>query len=339
MSTEKDNQMVWGRRPGHYEVWYATLSHRESGTGFWIRYTLESPRDGLGEPWAELWFARFDASDPAQTFGIHRRFPISALHDSDNPFSISIGDSEVRNDGMRGGLAGGGHEVRWSLSWRPAEKTHYLLPGWAYQNPLVITKVLSPNQNVLTDGEIIVDGRRYELHGDPLGQTHLWGKKHAYAWAWGHCNAFDDPAVSLEALSVRLKRGSIILPTLTLFTLNLDGELLDFRQPWSLPLARATFHTGKYHFVGMNAHAKLEGEFTCRPDDMLLTEYVDPDGDPAFCHNSCAADLTVTLWRRSPFVGRFREDRKLTVRRMGHFEWAARAGDAFNVKRVHTSVG
>ena len=109
MSSERDNRMVWDRRPGHYEVWYCTLSHRASGTGFWIRYTLESPLAGHGEPYAQLWFARFDPADPARTFGFNRRYPIARLTATEAPFSIAIGDAVLRHDSLEGALEGGGH--------------------------------------------------------------------------------------------------------------------------------------------------------------------------------------------------------------------------------------
>ncbi len=340
MSTEKDNLMVWDRRPGHYEVWYATLSHRASRSGFWIRYTLESPLPGHGEPYAQLWFARFDADDPAANFGINRRFPITSLRAQAAPFSLGLGDGvELRHDGMRGALAGDGHEARWDLAWQPAGETLRLLPDFAYKTDLVITKVHSPNQNVRASGEIVVDGRRYTLDGDPLGQTHIWGRKHAYAWAWAHCNGFaGDDGAALEALSVRLKRGSIILPTLTLFTVMLDGEEIAFRQPWQLPLARGQWRTGSYHFAGTGPDTRVEATITSRADDMILVEYLDPDGDPVFCHNSCCADAEVKVWKRSPFVGRWREHKRLVAKHTAHYEWAGRAGDALQVKKVHVPV-
>jgi hypothetical protein len=339
MSTEKDNVMVWDHRPGHYEVWYATLSHRATQTGFWIRYTLEAPLPGHGEPYAQLWFARFDGNDSANNFGINHRFPIASLRTSESPFSLKIGEAELTHEGMRGSLSGDGHEVSWNLRWPPGEHTRRMLPDFAYKSSLVITKAHSPNNSVPASGEIVVDGKTYTLAGDPLGQTHLWGRKHAYSWAWAHCNGFDgDSTASLEALSVRLKRGSIILPTLTLFTLFLDGEEIAFRQPWTLPLARSSYKTGHYQLNGASADTKVDMVFTCRPDEMILAEYLDPDGDPAFCHNCCSAAGKVQVWKRSPFVGRWREYRTLTAAKTAHFEWAGRAGDALQVKRVHRTI-
>jgi hypothetical protein len=343
LSPREANRMRWAFQPGHYEVWYATLTDPTTQTGFWIRYTLEAPKVGHGNPSARLWFARFDAKDPQKTFGFSRGFDIGQLRHEVEPFRLRIGDAEVRNDGMKGQLAAPSenHNVEWDLKWQPADRVHLMLPTAVYKMSFADTQVLMPNQNVAARGHIIVDGQKYVLDGVPLGQTHLWGRKHAYSWAWAHCNAFDgDRGASLETLSVRLRRGPIVLPKLTLLTLYLDGgepAVLDFREPWQIPLARSDYATGRYHLLGANAEWKIEVELTCRPEDMLMTEYVDPDGEPSYCHNTECADGRVTIWRRSPFVGRFREHRVLTTQKGAHFEWAARAGDPL-VKKRHVSL-
>lgn len=333
---ERDNRMVWDGRPLHYEVWYATLTHRASGTGFWIRYTIESPRAGDGEPYAQLWFARFDADDPTQTFGVNQRLPIGRLVAEQEPFALRLGEAVARDDGFRGAIDAGGHAIRWDLRWRPAMHTHRHLPDFAYGPPLgarIDTKVCAPNLDLAIDGEIVVDGKRYVCKGEPGGQSHVWGRKHAYQWAWSHCNGFEDaPGAVLESVSVRLRRGQVILPTLTVFTLRLDGEEHAFRTPWTLPLTRSEFSSGSYVLRATTAATRIEARYTCRPDDMLLAEYLDPDGDPAFNHITCVADVEVRIDKRVG-IGRWREHRKLVARRAGHFEWGGRAGDVLHVKK------
>src|SRR5581483_5190236 len=164
------NQMRWRHQPGHYEVWYATFSHFPSKTGFWIRYTMESPKEGHGAPYAQLWFARFDRNDPEKTFGINQKFPLDQMK-VQAPFRVQIGDSELRHDGMRGRLGG----AEWDLKWQPSEHLHRHLPDLAYRGRWADTQVLSPNLNVAAHGLVTVEGERYELKGAPLGQTHLWG--------------------------------------------------------------------------------------------------------------------------------------------------------------------
>jgi hypothetical protein len=338
---EAANRMRWAQQPGHYEVWYATLSHLPTRTGFWIRYTMESPRPGHGEPYAQLWFARFDGNDPSGTFAFNRKLPIAQLSATPSPFRVRVGDSEVRHDGMKGALAGGGHRAEWEITWRPSDRLHLHLPSSVYKGTWADTQVLSPNLNVAAHGHITVDGKRYDLDGAPLGQTHLWGKKHAYSWAWSHCNGFSgDRGAALETLTVRLRRGPVVLPKLTLLSLYLDGgdpDRVEFREFWQLPMARSEYGTGRYALKAANAEYKVEAEFTCRAEDMVLAEYVDPDGEPAFCHNTECADARVRVWRRSPFVGRFREHRTLVAERSAHYEWGARAGDPL-VKKRHVTL-
>jgi hypothetical protein len=334
------NQMRWHFQRRHYEVWYATLSHRKSQTGFWIRYTLEAPAEGHGEPYAQLWFARFSGERPETTFGINRKFPIDELRQEPAPFRVRIGDNELTSSSMKGHLAGDGHECRWDVRWNPSSEPHHHLPAPIYKASFAETVVLSPSLDARAHGTIVVDGEEYVLDGDPIGQTHLWGRKHAYSWAWSHCNAFDDaPGAALETLSIRLRRGAVVLPKLTLLSLYLDGEpnALHFREFWQLPLARSEYGTGRYHLTAANAEWKIEAELTCRAEDMIMAEYVDPDGEPAYCHNTEHANATVKLWRRSPFVGRWREFKTLTSTGGAHFEWAARAGDPL-VRKRHVTI-
>ena len=340
MDVAEANRMRWEFQRGHYEVWYATLNHLASRTGFWIRYTLEAPTEGHGEPYAQLWFARFDRDRPERTFGVNERFAIAELRQEPTPFRIRIADGELTSSSARGHLAGEGHEISWDLRLSPANEAHLHLPSPLYKTNLADTMVLAPNLNVAARGEIIVDGERYALEGDPLGQSHVWGKKHAYSWAWSHCNGFDDDrTTALETLSVRLRRGPLVLPKLTLISLVVDNEptQLHFRELWQLPLARSDYGTGRYLLHAANAEWKIEAELTCRPDDMIMAEYVDPDGEPAYCHNTEVADARVTVWRRSPFVGRFRQHRALTSHAAAHFEWAARAGDPL-VRKRHVQI-
>jgi hypothetical protein len=278
---------------------------------------------------------------PAHPVGFSRGFGIDQLRHDVEPFRIRIGDAELRENGMKGHLAAPGHNVEWDLTWQPAEETRLMLPSAVYKMSFPDTLAMSPNQNVAARGQLTVDGQKYTLDGAPLGQTHVWGRKHAYSWAWSHCNAFKgDRGASLESLTVRLRRGPIVLPKLTLLSLYMEGEepaLLDFREPWQMPLARSDYATGRYHLIAANAEWKIEAELTCRADDMLMTEYVDPDGEPAYCHNTECADAQVKISRRSPFVGRFREHRVLTSEKCAHFEWAARAGDPL-VKKRHVAI-
>ncbi len=333
------NVMRWQHQPGRYEVWYATFSHLATRTGFWIRYTLEAPVEGHGDPYAQLWFGRFDPARPERTFAFNRKFLVSVLQSRAVPFRIKIGDAELRQDGMTGALSGDGHEVQWDLSWSEAKAVHLHLPNLVYKLGFAETEVLSPNLHVPVKGRVTVDGELYEFAGDPLGQTHIWGRKHAYSWAWSHCNTFvGAPETCLETLSIRLRRRGRILPTLTLVSIYLDGvdaktPPIEFRQFWQLPLARSEYGGQGYRLHAANATHKIEIDYSCRPEDMLIAEYADPDGEASFCHNTECATAKLSIYQRSLPWQRFDKVRELFAHRTAHFEWGARTPDPSVSKR------
>jgi hypothetical protein len=317
--TEPDNAPAWdGRNAGHYEVWYLTFNDLPSRCGFWIRYTLEAPRSG--PPYARLWFAAFDAGDAALSVALNRRYPIGELSLQAAPFAVDIAGSALRHDGARGRLQGGGHDVRWDLAWDPPLATHRHLPDLVYRTRFADTRVLSPGPRIALRGTVEVDGRRFDLAGAPGGQTHLWGRKHAHAWAWGRCSAFDDGADAfVEALTVRVRRAGLVLPAVTLLAVHLDGAVMLFTGLRSALRARGHFATGRYAFSAASGGARVEGEFTCGAGAAVQAEYADPDGERCFCANTEVGNLALLIRRRGL------PDRRLVARGTAHFETARRA--------------
>lgn len=337
---EAANRMRWqSDTRGRYEVWYLTTNHRESGVGFWIRYTLEAPDRGHGNPYAQVWFAALDPVNPGANVAIHRSFPIAAMHSGRAPFSLSIGESELRSDSARGRLVCGEQELRWNLHWTPARSVHHHLPRLLYRRGgLAETTVLSPNLRVPLSGSIVVGDRRFEFEGESCGQTHLWGRRHAHSWAWGHCSEFvGAERATLECLSVRLLRGGRLLPPMTMLTLYLDGEVHHFNTLRQILSRRTTemIRSGRFAFVARRRDLRLSGEFSCRPEHMINAPYADPDGTPSFCAHTVVGDLDLVVERRDG--RRWVLQRKLQARGRAHFEIGSRERDPA-IAREHQAM-
>ena len=338
--------MAWRGQAGHYEVWFLTLTDRQNKTGYWIRYTLESPEPGHGPPYAELWFCRSDGNDPGANFGFHRRFDISQLSCQHRPFVLRVGPGELGHGHATGSLSGDGHDVSWDLCWEGLQTTHRLLPSVIYSNPLGLaeTVLLSPNHSIFVSGTIVIDGQRISLQKVPGGQSHLWGKKHAYGWAWARCNAFDQhgdgpqPAV-LEALTVRMRRGPLVVPlsVLSLYPEGLKASEIAFRHFTNMPLISADYRTGQYVISARGLCHAVDAQFQCSAADMVRTEYVDPDGSPAYNHYAGTASCTVHLKSRPHPLRPFEVVRTWHSDRGAQFEWAGRAGDS-QVQTQHVLV-
>ncbi|NVB80334.1 MAG: hypothetical protein HOV81_18215 [Kofleriaceae bacterium] len=334
--TEIYNHRHWtDDKRGVYEVWYLTWNHPGTDQGFWLRYITEAPV--AGEPHAELWFARFDPKRPDKTFAIHKHFPVSQLASSTQPFSLSIADSRLGHDHARGQLAGDGHDVRWDLRWDPSHELVRQLPDVMYaRGGLGETTVQSPNPRVAMSGSVVVDGEQLSFDRATLGQTHLWGKKHAYSWTWGRCAEFAGaPDALLEILGVRLQRRGVMLPPMFLLALDLDGEHHRLNQWRHVTRNRATWNGQHVAFSAQSLTVKVEGELTCAPGDMVASPYVDPDGQDLWCMNTMIGDARITIHRRAGL--RWREHRRLEGKRRAHFELGGRVRDPA-VTREHILV-
>lgn len=343
--TEIANHRHWAAdQRGVYEVWYTTWNHPGTDQGFWLRFITEAPTPGSGgappygeAPRGELWFARFDPARPDRTFGIHKRFRADLVASSTAPFRVTIAGCELAHDHSFGELSGGGHDVRWDLRWQPAPRALRQLPDVMYaRGGLGETTVLSPNPRVPLSGTLLVDGEELVFDRAIAGQTHLWGKKHAYSWTWGRCAELPGaPDGVLELLGVRLQRRGLTLPPLTLIALDLDGEQLRWNQFRHVALNRGSWGTGRVAFSAWSPTARIEGELTCAPEHMINAPYLDPDGTQVFCANTEIGDARLTVWKRSGT--RWREHRRLHARRRAHFEVGGRVRDPA-VARPHALV-
>ena len=144
----------------------------------------------------------------------------------------------------------------------------------------------------------------------------------------------DGPGL-LETLTVRLKRGGLVLPALSLLSLYMGGEAFHFRELYETPLVRGHFETGAYRLTAQGLDVRIEAEYRCRPEDLVLTPYTDPDGEPVFCHNTEIADCRVRLSRRRGLS--FERTAELYAPKRGHFEYAGRAPDPA-VTRRHVNI-
>lgn len=334
--SEQDNDRRWtDAHRGVYEVWYMTWNDPGTGQGFWLRYITESPDQG--QPRGELWFARFDPRDPSRTFGIRRHVPLTQVDSGERPFALSIAGSRLGHDHAIGQLAGDGHDVRWELRWQPAERVMRLLPDVMYaRGGLGPTTVHSPNPRVPMSGALVVDGETITFDRVPFGQTHLWGKKHAYMWTWGRCADFPGaPDALLEVFGTRLQRRGITTPRLCLVVLDLDGERYRLNQYRHVVRNRCDWQTGRFTFSAWSPRVKIEGELTCTPDQMVNALYVDPDGTELWCANTEIGNARLTVSRRAGLA--WQPYRTLEATGRAHFEHGGRTRDP-SVTREHILV-
>lgn len=304
------NSLRWNGRPGHYEVYYLTLTDPTSGVGVWIRYTLEAPV--AGEPSCALWFA---AMDPAgEVIARKQTFPIAELTTERDPFSLRIGAAQLGD----GAASGAFEDVSWDLRWQPG-RTYQPVP--APLRPFASTVLVLATGDTAVTGDCRFAGRTVALDGVRGGQTHLWGAKHAQSWSWARCSDFrtesgepvDDTFI--DGVSAYVRRFGRELGPAILLAGRIGGEDL---RAGTLRSRTSSFGPDGWRFAAAAGGRKLLAEV--KPDPRLLVgvTYHDPDGEPAYCYNSEAASIRLEVHERG------NRSRTLVGEGCAHFEYGQR---------------
>lgn len=322
------NALQWDGGPGHYEVYYLTLTDPTTGVGVWIRYTMVAPLATTGEPaTAALWFLAMDPRTASRrTVGHKATFAIEQLQAQSGPFELRIAESTLSDQGMTGALENVAWDLRWSPSPKPYESVHPVLR----RSGVAKTVLILPHADVSIDGTITFAGERLELSGVRGGQAHLWGSKHASSWAWAHCNDFRKldgepvPGAFVDGVSVFVPRlGRDVGPS-TPVVGRVDGEDFYSTAPHRVITNSSTFALTGWRFEAVDRSRKLVGEVDADRDQLAGVTYHDPDGELAYCYNTETASMRLHVYERARRVGGWAHRETLVADGCAHFEYAQR---------------
>src|SRR4051812_50023999 len=98
---EGANTMRWDGRPGHYEVWYATLTDPRTATGVWIRYALRAPLVAGEQAECALWLAAMTPG--GERYARRADFPGGALGGPPHPVPGCLARAAPSRPGAAGG--------------------------------------------------------------------------------------------------------------------------------------------------------------------------------------------------------------------------------------------
>jgi hypothetical protein len=323
------NALRWDGGPGHYEVYYVTLTDPATGIGVWVRYTLRAP---LGDTGAEcaLWLVAM--APDGDRIARRATFPASELAARDDPFRLCLAGADLSDRGAAGAIEG---DAAWELSWEPR------LRPYAFVHPLVRragvaqTELVLPHADLAITGTVRLGDRVLELDGARGGQAHLWGTRHAARWAWAHCNdlrsAGGEPRrdTFVDAVSVHVERRGRELGPTTPVVGRFRGEDFAAIDPVALVLTRSRFGLSTWRFEARAGKRKVVGEVDAPRQTLAGVTYHDPDGRPAYCYNSEVASMRLSVWDRTA-RGRFGWTLRDTLVADGraHFEYGQRASVA-----------
>lgn len=276
------NAPRWRGQAPFHEDWYAKANLPAEDASVWVRYTLRAPEGGGAE--ASVW-AIVEAAGEARA--AKRTVSADELELGRDPFRVETPHGALRRDGCRGRVGA----IGFDLSWEPTPYVFRPLPGWAYRLPDRVSKTVTPNPNLAVRGTVEVGGRELELAGAPGQQGHVWGRAHADEWAWVHDNAGPGPVVSVVA--GRRSLAGVPTPLFAVALVRRRGRTLAFRNPL---VNRVSLGDGRLELEahGLGHRLRVQAE----ADRLRRLAYADPDGTPAYCHNTKRADAEVRLDER-----------------------------------------
>jgi hypothetical protein len=329
------NAVRWGgkRNRGFYEVWYITLVDPASGDSYWFRYTLEAPTAPSAPITLGLWGFSSQASDPKAGLQLHDVHPVAKFANKsteEKGFRIDVGPGFLERTRAKGKVGAGDRSLEWDLTWEAkGAALEHVSPALEAAG-IAQSSVNSANLAVAMSGTIKVGGKSVKVDKWPGEQSHTWGRRHADAWAWAHCNAFaEEPGAVFEGVSARVKKLGVWLPAATPLYVRLPGTPEPEEHAWTgvatIWSNRSKFALGRWEFEAESTDLLVRGTATVAPERAILVEYEEPTGEHLYDHCATGADLSLELYRR---VGaRWSLDRKLTSKGTTAFEYGSRERD------------
>ncbi len=276
------------------EVWYALAGPADGSFAFWFRYTLLSTQSGHQE--ARLWAAATLRDAPERSFLVTRRFPLATAKLSDAPFRLTIKEGgALWNEGASGRVGSPEGLVEWSFEWVPDEVV------WTPVGSPAVTAVASRlfgtsrhrsvQESIRVTGTLSLGERQIRWDGVPGHQGHTSGRRLVGRWAWLQCNAFPDPTVSVEVLSVA---------NLCSLCLRAGGRTWHLNRMPHLVGPRAnTAEQSLGHFVARGRDRDVELEVAAHVDDPACWQravYLSPDDTKRF-NAHCSLTRVDLRWR------------------------------------------
>jgi hypothetical protein len=313
MLSDELNAVRWEgkRHRGFYEVWYFTCLDPATKDAYWFRYTIDAPEKGEIE--IGLWAFVTPANNPRAGFVLHDRMPLAKFSDKsteEKGFRIEAGKYFFERTRATGKVGTGDRSVEWDLKWTPNGVAFQHVSPTLTAIGLAQSSVNSGNLAIEVEGTIKVGGKAIKVTKWPAHQSHTWGKRHVDAWAWAHCNAFDeDKTAVFEGTSARVKRLGLTLPLATPVFFRQGSEEHSWASITGVFASRSSFSDGRWDFEAEDQTVLLKGSVTAPADKMISVEYHDPSG-PFYAQHATGGDMTLEVWRRIGF--RWELDKKLT---------------------------
>jgi hypothetical protein len=282
---------------GHVESYFVKANDPTGRRALWLKWTIYAGARAPDRALTELWAVAFDRE--AGHVGVKSTVPFAPGQFSRDGLAVSADGCTLRLDGARGAVTTAGRRIEYDLSF--SSDAPPLVPyaaQWMYSGPLPSLKWVSPVPDMTVRGKVVVNGDEWDVAGWRGMLGHNWGR-HAYLYAWSHCNTWDDAepdeAVLFEGGSGRIKVGPVLMPLRTLLCVWYRGVRYHLNGARALAQNEGELTFRRWRFAGKSHLARIEGELWGETDDFVGLYYANPDGTTTHCLNTKIAHARLEL--------------------------------------------
>lgn len=281
-------RIVAARVRGIYESNYLKANAPDGGRALWIKHNALVPVEGAGL--GEFWAVLFERGEPPVV--VKREVPWSEVRADPEAVRLECGEIALAPDRAVGAVG----PVGWDLRLRAARPPLFHLPFAAmYTGGFPKKKLVTPAPNLVFDGELRIGGTRWPIDGWVGLRGHNWGTEHAFRYAYGSVNLWDDGADrAVDGFSAQIRLRDRISPWLTAVVGHSPDITKNRLRHW---LGAGTVTLDRWTAQWSRPGGGVRLDMSTSVQAYAGLRYVHPDGRESSCYNTKFADVVYEVGR------------------------------------------
>lgn len=267
-------------------------SSKRSGFFYW---GLTAPL--RGEVSTSFQFCFANLLDPNRNRFLRKTSPLSHSRIEEEIFYFSSDGAAIFQTGSRGEIQEP-FPLQWDLSWAEANPPRPVTSLLQIVSlPLFGVRMNTPQPSMKITGEIKIEGETVSLQNSPAAQFHRWGERFSNGWWWAHCNSFQEPEASFEALTVPIRIGK--KPRLATFLhLSVESKRISFSSPLEIFRVSSFREQGHWHLEAANRQIRVVANLSVPDNQIHGVREPSPEGGNLFSYRTTAADLHLEIFKK-----------------------------------------
>jgi len=140
--------------------------------------------------------------------------------------------------------------------------------------------LITPAPNLRFDGRLSVGQTDWPLDGWVGMRGHNWGTEHAWTYAYGNCNLWDDGAPrTVDGFTAHIRVAGMVTPGMSLLQGLSPDVAFDRPRHW---FGAGTFSEEMWQLQWRDSVLRMDAD----RNTYVGLRYVHPDGRESFCYNT-----------------------------------------------------